>query len=250
MLLPALNKARRAAKSVQCMSNLRQLALGCHMYANENRGYLPWAVGPGSGNSYYVSSRYWFSALADHYISRAVFVCPADESANDWATTLGQYGTSRVDDFPISYGYSEVLGNTYRQTLMLQLGTPAGNQEATELSAKQLSSFNGRSGARSVPTTAILLFDYANIPYVSAGPFPTNTKVTGDFTFGVSRLSARHGNGKDTINLANGQSIPTTGIGNFAFIDGHVEGIAAPFSVSQFSPNLAFSRRYEFAGHF
>jgi prepilin-type N-terminal cleavage/methylation domain-containing protein/prepilin-type processing-associated H-X9-DG protein len=41
LLLPALNKAREAAKSVQCLSNMRQIAQGIMMYANDNKGYLP-----------------------------------------------------------------------------------------------------------------------------------------------------------------------------------------------------------------
>ncbi len=47
MLLPALNKARQAAKTVACASNLRQVMQGLIMYANDNRGSLPYAsAGP------------------------------------------------------------------------------------------------------------------------------------------------------------------------------------------------------------
>jgi prepilin-type N-terminal cleavage/methylation domain-containing protein/prepilin-type processing-associated H-X9-DG protein len=41
MLLPALNKARRAAKTVLCGSNLRQCALGLQLYAHDNGGNIP-----------------------------------------------------------------------------------------------------------------------------------------------------------------------------------------------------------------
>lgn len=41
ILLPALSKARDAAKRVVCLSNLRQLGMGAIMYANYNRGALP-----------------------------------------------------------------------------------------------------------------------------------------------------------------------------------------------------------------
>jgi prepilin-type processing-associated H-X9-DG protein len=41
ILLPALNRARRAAYSTQCLSNLRQLGIASIMYVNDSRGWLP-----------------------------------------------------------------------------------------------------------------------------------------------------------------------------------------------------------------
>src|SRR4051794_8243209 len=38
ILLPALNKARKAAKTTQCLSNVRQLAMGALQYWNDNKG--------------------------------------------------------------------------------------------------------------------------------------------------------------------------------------------------------------------
>jgi prepilin-type processing-associated H-X9-DG protein len=43
LLLPALQKAREQGRSTACRHNMRQLALGFYMYADENEGYLPWA---------------------------------------------------------------------------------------------------------------------------------------------------------------------------------------------------------------
>ncbi len=43
ILLPALAKARYAAKDVSCKSNLRQIISGLTMYANDSRGYYPHA---------------------------------------------------------------------------------------------------------------------------------------------------------------------------------------------------------------
>jgi len=41
ILLPALNKARRAAATVQCASNMKQVANAMLMYINNNRGHFP-----------------------------------------------------------------------------------------------------------------------------------------------------------------------------------------------------------------
>ena len=50
LVLPALRRAREAANSVKCMSNLRQLSLAAISWANDHRGYMP-AQG---GNTIYV----------------------------------------------------------------------------------------------------------------------------------------------------------------------------------------------------
>src|SRR5262245_22458825 len=42
LLLPALAKAKAQSQNTICKSNMRQIALGILMYADENRDYLPW----------------------------------------------------------------------------------------------------------------------------------------------------------------------------------------------------------------
>lgn len=41
ILLPSLNKARRAAQNLQCSSNLRQLSMAAMLHANEWKGRIP-----------------------------------------------------------------------------------------------------------------------------------------------------------------------------------------------------------------
>jgi len=58
MLLPALSRARSAADSAVCRSNLRQLTLGLHMYVEQEKAYPPHAwiapllLGPFIGASF------------------------------------------------------------------------------------------------------------------------------------------------------------------------------------------------------
>src|SRR5947207_1676664 len=47
ILLPTLNRAREAAKQVQCLSNLRQVGLATVSYAGDNRGTMPGRGGSG-----------------------------------------------------------------------------------------------------------------------------------------------------------------------------------------------------------
>ena len=48
LLLPALGRAREEARKTQCRSNLRQMGLAMHMYANDNNGWFPCVYGIGS----------------------------------------------------------------------------------------------------------------------------------------------------------------------------------------------------------
>jgi prepilin-type N-terminal cleavage/methylation domain-containing protein/prepilin-type processing-associated H-X9-DG protein len=64
MLLPALTKARAAAQSVACLSNLRTLGQGMQMYAGEQRGAI---LGAGINNKHFL-----------------------DQSANTW-TLIGTF---------------------------------------------------------------------------------------------------------------------------------------------------------------
>ena len=40
MLLPALNKAREAARKINCTSNMKQVGTAAALYTNDNNGYL------------------------------------------------------------------------------------------------------------------------------------------------------------------------------------------------------------------
>ena len=52
MLLPALNKAKNAAHTTGCLSNLKQLGFGMAQYVQDNREWLQWCAMITSGDDY------------------------------------------------------------------------------------------------------------------------------------------------------------------------------------------------------
>ena len=64
ILLPALNRARRAAYTVQCASNMRQIATRLLMYINANKGVHPPAmISKGVAGDPYADGWFWAAEL-------------------------------------------------------------------------------------------------------------------------------------------------------------------------------------------
>ena len=78
LLLPALAKAKLRAKSTQCMANLKQLGLGCALYAMDNGDLLP-------ETSHQTAS--WIGKLADNYGLATVYLCPLDTNRDNRITS-------------------------------------------------------------------------------------------------------------------------------------------------------------------
>lgn len=122
ILLPALNKARRSAASLQCSSNMRQIANAMIMYINANKGHFP-AAQIDAMPPAYPSGWWWPNELVrgkfiqapsvyDHPSSSAndkrfrnpnVFKCPEGLTEDSAATSSagGDYPTDEANN-----GYS------------------------------------------------------------------------------------------------------------------------------------------------
>jgi prepilin-type processing-associated H-X9-DG protein len=134
LLLPALGGARKSAQTVQCASNLRQLATGWQMYANANKnvsvpGRLPTDAKPGGVYDLDNGQQYrprWYELLGaiqgvyacqfpqaienDNWtIENSVFLCPA---VPDW-------NNSR--NYPYGYNF-QFLGNARPKASMAGSG--------------------------------------------------------------------------------------------------------------------------------
>ncbi|MDR1282799.1 MAG: prepilin-type N-terminal cleavage/methylation domain-containing protein [Opitutaceae bacterium] len=80
IIIPTVGKVRETAKAAQCRANLRQLAMGLLLFANDNKNHFP-AVQQNNSSS--VIKRYagniFSLCIADKYlpIDQRLFVCPA-----------------------------------------------------------------------------------------------------------------------------------------------------------------------------
>ncbi len=79
MLLPALNKARDAARSISCSNNLKQIGLGFSFYLADNRDIYPGAV---SGNKNYRLWGWHFLFVYFNYTHYKSLDCAALEITN------------------------------------------------------------------------------------------------------------------------------------------------------------------------
>jgi prepilin-type processing-associated H-X9-DG protein len=68
LLLPALSQAKSKAMSINCMNNLKQLALGVRMYSSDNKDTFPVAAK-------------WCDAINSYVGTPRVFVCPTQPTA-------------------------------------------------------------------------------------------------------------------------------------------------------------------------
>ncbi|MCW5559927.1 MAG: type II secretion system protein, partial [Verrucomicrobiae bacterium] len=92
-LLPALAGARARARATVCLSQLRQLGIGCSLYAGDYQDALPQSAHQGSS---------WIGRLAAYGLTN-VYRCPLDTNRN----RLNSYA---INDFltPRPYGATEL----------------------------------------------------------------------------------------------------------------------------------------------
>jgi prepilin-type processing-associated H-X9-DG protein len=140
MLLPALNKARESAKTVSCLSNMRQVMMALTMYAQDNKNFLPWVCYFPVNTS---DARYWPSRLtgSGQYLkNRDVLFCPSRvplggysqymQDVRDATTEIGwvwgytSYSANRYGAMPVGGpGYPDA----YHRIKLSETKVPASN---------------------------------------------------------------------------------------------------------------------------
>ncbi len=110
MLLPALSKAKAKALTIRCNSNLHQMAIGLHLYADDNRDLYPvyedWATMGGKtgvmtlhGGTVPMTRR----PMNKYVPSVEAWHCPADKGDSLWKSSFPKNINSCFDAWGNSY---------------------------------------------------------------------------------------------------------------------------------------------------
>ncbi len=195
MLMPALSKAREAARASNCIANQKQCVLAMGMYANDNRGayVLRDSIAPKCTKCVPNHSKYpWADFIAcNGYInpdSRAL-ACPSISASlrdtpgtGNYSWTYGVY----AGDWKSSFGVQDSYSPYNDLKLLMRAGTSGG-----AISARHLNSKAVRNASECVYTLDTWSVQYQKQQYVAS----KSSNIP----------STRH----------NGRT-------NYSFIDGHV----------------------------
>lgn len=172
ILLPSLSRARRAAKDVACLSNLKQIGLAFQIYSNENRGAWPKPATPMTKVPRWWHKDFIYRVIFDRgpeaeqiennrYLLDTVFECPSAREL--W---------SSEDAIELSYGMS------------CRLNDVQGDEETDGRG-----NFKYANQVRSASETALLMDDVAawSGTNITAKPPPSDNQL-----LRIQQASLRH----------------------------------------------------------
>ncbi len=213
MLLPALSRAKEAARRISCLNNLRQLSLASRLYLDDNRGAYP----PRD------NVNRWPNRFFDNY-GRNIkcLLCPTDISLPTSPNSVGNTTSNNIADAsPRSY-----LINGWNDYFADQFGTTAWGT----LSPLILANGSGiKENAILHPTDTVVLGEKRH----DAGDFYMDLlEGNGNDTAGIAE-QGQHSNRGATSGAQNGAG--SSGGSNYAMADGSARFIKFPQAVDPLS---------------
>ncbi len=169
MLLPALAKAKEKATRVACMNNLKQVTLALHMYAGDNRDFLP--DNQNIGNWSWDMRREVGDYMESNGTKWKVWYDPGTKRFNDAHNFImwDQFGAYRVLGYAMTFPRTRNV-NTNNWNYRLTVTTPLQIApfvyvkptltERVLFACATISDFGQNSTNRTVMAT----FNFSNIP--------------------------------------------------------------------------------------
>lgn len=134
ILFPVFSSARAKGRQAACISNVKQLVLAMHMYAQDYDEMFPYSTVPTAGgtNGYYaqlagINEWQWYDAIYDYSRNREINICP------EIKTVVPGYGMNAAQS-GMSLGY---MFDAAKKVLIIDfadannLGSPHGKSEVT-----------------------------------------------------------------------------------------------------------------------
>ena len=120
LLLPSLSKAKAKARSINCVSNLKQIGLGIQMYADENLNWLPGTM-HGAGIN---TNQSWINSMRPYLANvDAVRICPMDGKRDErLARRVSSYSLNEFTSV-VQTQFGRVVGPDYRKLTALRRPT-------------------------------------------------------------------------------------------------------------------------------
>jgi len=158
ILLPSLNKAREAGRSVVCMTHLKQIGQAVIMYAGENNQTLPYGCAsfPDGGwlsfddllNPYLGGTLDLDKQRTNHYLkgnAEKIFLCPSDRLPPKW-NVRRSYSLCRNYDRGVAY--ADFTGDLplVKTVRLSEIAGPSETMQASELSSIFNNLGNGSNG--------------------------------------------------------------------------------------------------------
>ena len=113
MLLPALSKARDRARTINCVSNMKQVALAAIMYTDDNEDtFMPPNKGvengfyPGAYDANYFSRGWACMLVTGKYTSKSVMWCPSMNPGENGSVLFHTKSEDYVAENEILWGYT------------------------------------------------------------------------------------------------------------------------------------------------
>ena len=197
LLLPALARAKTQAQSTQCKSNLKQMGVATHLYADDNADKLPYAWATGND-----PNRNNFEPLLVKYIKNTAFIAGTATTNSDFAVSVFRCPVRLLENHWQNYKNYAGIGNPWKISYGMNQYTSADFPDSLAMGLPPNGATAKLSSVRQ-PSDTLLIADLSYLLNHPAIIYLAKTDV-----------GYKHGG---RLHQADGKA-------NIVFMDAHVEG--------------------------